>query len=61
MPLASILALGLDNPRLTAQQLADQALVADRLARRMEREGDERASLARSEANAIADEFQRRF
>lgn len=60
MPLASILALGLDSPKLTAQQLADQALVADREARRLERMGDDRAAWARREANAIADECARR-
>ena len=60
MPLASILSLRLDLPRLTAQQLADVALAADREARRLERMGDDRAPAAREEANAIADEFSRR-
>lgn len=61
MPIASLLALDLDNPRLTPQQIADQALAADREARRLERIGDERAAIARAEADAIADEFNRRF
>lgn len=60
MPLASILSFNLDTPRLTAQQLADMALAADREARRLERAGDARADAARQEANAIADEFARR-
>lgn len=61
MPLASILALGLDNPSLTPQQIAEQALLADQEARRLERNGDARAHDARAEADAIADEFNRRF
>lgn len=60
MPLASILALKLDLPPLTAQQLADMALAADREARRLERAGDPRAVAARIEADAIADECGRR-
>lgn len=60
MPLASILSLSLDRPRLTAQQLADMALDADREARRLESASDPRAEEARREANAIADEFGRR-
>jgi hypothetical protein len=61
MPLASILAMGLDNPRLTPQQLAEQALIADQDARRLERNGDSRAREARAEADAIADIFRERF
>jgi hypothetical protein len=57
MPLASILALGLDNPNLTPQQIAEQALLADQEARRLARMGDPRASAARIEADAIADIF----
>lgn len=60
MPLASILALGLDNPPMTPQQIAEQALLADQEARRLERIGDNRARAARAEANAIADIFARR-
>lgn len=60
MPLASILALKLDLPPLTPQQLADMALVADREARRLERMQDQRAASAREEASAIADEFAKR-
>ena len=60
MPLASILALGLDSPKMTSQQIADQALIADREARRLERYGDPRAADARQEANAIADCFRKR-
>lgn len=60
MPLASILVLKLDHPPMTAQQLADQALIADREARRLARAGDYRAEMAQAEANAIADECARR-
>lgn len=60
MPVAHILALKLDLPRLTAQQLADMALSADREARRLERAGSDRAAEARHEADAIADEFAKR-
>lgn len=60
MPLASILRLKLDLPPMTAQQLADLALATDRDARRLERAGDDRAAMARAEANAIADECARR-
>lgn len=60
MPIASILALGLDKPKLTAQQLADVALEVDREARRLERARDPRAAAMRVEANAIADEFAKR-
>lgn len=60
MPVSDILRLGLDN-KMTQQQIADQALVADREARRLERGGDPRAADARAEANAIADEFARRY
>lgn len=45
---------------MTAQQLADQALVADREARRLAFVGDARADNARLEADAIADECARR-
>lgn len=55
MSIASIFVLRLDSPRMTAQQLADQALAADREARRLERAGDERAPSARLEASTIAD------
>lgn len=55
MPLSTILALGYDHPRMTAQQMADQALTADREARRLERANDPRAAAAREEADAIAD------
>jgi hypothetical protein len=61
MPLASILALKLDAPRMTPQQIADQALQADQEARRLERSGDVRARAARIEADAIADIFAQRF
>jgi hypothetical protein len=61
MPLASILALGLDNPSLTPQQIAEQALLADQEARRLERNGDARAHDARAEADAIADIFNARY
>lgn len=61
MPLASILALGLDNPSMTPQQIADQALIADQEARRLERNGDSRAPAAWLEAIAITDIFNRRF
>jgi hypothetical protein len=57
MPVASILALGLDNPNLTPQQIAEQALLADQEARRLARMGDPRAAEARREADAIADIF----
>ncbi|MBA3831644.1 MAG: hypothetical protein H0X34_07085 [Chthoniobacterales bacterium] len=60
MPVSSILALRLDYPPMTAQQLADQALVADREARRLAFVGDARADNARLEADAIADECARR-
>lgn len=60
MPLASILALRLDAPSMTAQQIADQALLADQEARRLERSGDVRAREAREEADAIADIFVER-
>lgn len=60
MPLSDILRLGLDN-HMTPQQIADQALIADREARRLERSRDPRALAARTEANAIADEFDRRY
>lgn len=60
MPVAHILKLRLDVPKLTAQQLADMALAADREARRLEYAGDDRALAAREEANAIADEFSKR-
>lgn len=60
MPIASILRLKLDAPTLTAQQLADMALAADREARRLEAMSDQRAESAREEANAIANEFSRR-
>lgn len=55
MPVAHVLSLGLDLPRLTAQQLADMALEADREARRLERADDPRAADVRREADAIAD------
>lgn len=60
MPIADILRLGLDTPRMTPQQIADQALIADREARRLAKEGHEEAWNARDEADAIADEFNRR-
>jgi hypothetical protein len=60
MSLASIFALGLDAPRMTPQQIADQALIADQEARRLERLGDPRAADARAEADAIADFFRKR-
>lgn len=65
MPLSDIIRLGLVGD-LTPQQLADQALVADRLARQMERldaiggEPTEATRLARAEADAIADECAKR-
>jgi hypothetical protein len=55
MSLSSILAMDLDRPRMTPQQIAEQALIADQDARRLERAGDVRAGEARAEANAIAD------
>jgi hypothetical protein len=61
MPLASILALRLDAPSLTPQQIAEQALLADQEARRLERNGDARAEAARAEADAIADIFNARY
>lgn len=60
MSLASILHLGLDYPPLTAQQLADQALIADQEARRLERIQAPWARDARMEADAIADECAKR-
>lgn len=59
MPLSNILALGLDQPRMTTQQIADQALIADREARRLAQANDPRAADARDEANAIADQIHR--
>lgn len=61
MPVASILALRLDAPRMTRQQIADQALAADQEARRLERNQDPRAAEARREANAIADIFSNSY
>jgi hypothetical protein len=61
MPLASILGLKLDAPRMTPQQIADQALLADQEARRLEHAEDPRASVAREEADAIADIFRERI
>ncbi len=55
MPIAAILALGLDHPPLTPQQIADQALAADQEARRLARHGSPLAKAARAEADAIAD------
>ena len=60
MPLATIFALGLDAPKMTPQQIADQALIADQEARRLECAKDTRAADARQEANAIADIFRER-
>ena len=52
---ARIIEMGLDVPPMTAQQLADQALIADQEARRLARMGSERAAQARADADAIAD------
>ena len=60
MSLASIIALRLDDPPLTAQELADQALTADRTARHLARHGDAGAAQAREEADQIADECAKR-
>lgn len=60
MPLSDILRLELDSPRMTPQQIADQALTADQEARRLRRLGDPRAADAEREAAAIAAEFDRR-
>ena len=65
MPLSDIIRLGLVGS-LTSQQLADQALTADRLARQMERLDALGGTLtdatrqAREEADAIADECAKR-
>ena len=65
MPLSDILRLELDRPKLTAQQMADQALAADREARRLQKKFKDGGSyveaiFARLEANAIADECAKR-
>jgi hypothetical protein len=52
---ARIIEMGLDVPPMTAQQLADQALIADQEARRLAKAGHERAAQARHDADAIAD------
>jgi hypothetical protein len=60
MPLSNILRQNLDSPRMTLQEVADQALTADQEARRLYRAGDPRAAAADDEAAAIAREFDRR-
>ena len=60
MPLSDIIRLGLDA-NMTPQQIADQALIADREARRLTKLGHPAANDARAEANALADEFNRKY
>lgn len=61
MPISDIIRLGLDVPPMTPQQIADQALIADREARRLARIGHPDAFDARIEADALADEFNRKY